>query len=147
MHPPVNLNPNTVNDSVNVTESTSTNKSASIEEDDTMSKNRYRDNMELKYSLRSIVKNAPWIRRVYLVTDNQIPYWLNLNNGDKLRIISHSDIFQNKSHLPVFSSPAIESQLHRIPGLSRRFIYFNDDVMLGEYRRPITRHLILVLSL
>ena len=41
------------------------------------------------------------------------------------------EIFPNKSHLPTFSSPAIEAHLHRIPGLSKRFIYLNDDVMFG----------------
>ena len=50
--------------------------------------------------------------------------------------ITYIDIFPNKSHLPVFSSPAIESHLHRIPGLSKRFIYFNDDVFLGAYTKP-----------
>ena len=100
------------------------------EEDDTMSANRYRDSEELRYSLRSLVKNAPWIRHIYLVTDNQVPYWLNLETS-KLSIITHEVLFANKSHLPVFSSPAIEANLHRIPGLSKKFIYFNDDVMLG----------------
>ena len=38
----------------------------------------------------------------------------------------------NKSHLPTFSSPAIEAHLHRIPGLSDKFIYLNDDVMFGK---------------
>jgi hypothetical protein len=100
------------------------------EEDDTMSANRYRDSEELRYSLRSLVKNAPWIRHIYLVTDNQIPYWLNIDT-DRLSVVTHEEIFANKSHLPVFSSPAIEANLHRIPGLSKKFIYFNDDVMLG----------------
>ncbi|KAJ8980378.1 hypothetical protein NQ317_009372 [Molorchus minor] len=36
------------------------------------------------------------------------------------------------SNLPSFSSPAIECNLHRIPGLSRKFIYFNDDIFLGK---------------
>lgn len=98
--------------------------------DDTMSQNRYRDSEELRFSLRSLMKNAPWIRHIYIVTDNQIPYWLNLETP-KLSVISHEEIFLNKSHLPVFSSPAIESNLHRIPGLSKKFIYFNDDVFLG----------------
>jgi UDP-N-acetylglucosamine-lysosomal-enzyme len=96
-----------------------------------MSVNRYRDSSELRYSLRSLVQNAPWIRHIYIVTDNQIPNWLNLETS-RLSIISHSDIFANISHLPVFSSPAIEANIHRIPGLSRRFIYFNDDVFLGQ---------------
>jgi UDP-N-acetylglucosamine-lysosomal-enzyme len=79
-----------------------------------MSPNRYRDSNELKYSLRSLIRNAPWIRHIYIVTDNQVPSWLNLESG-KLTLISHEDIFENKSHLPVFSSPAIEAHIHRIP--------------------------------
>jgi hypothetical protein len=98
--------------------------------------NRYRDSGELRYSLRSLVQYAPWIRRVYLVTDNQIPSWLNLGSEVPITVVSHADIFPNKSHLPVFSSPAIESHLHRIPGLSKKFIYFNDDVFLGAPTAP-----------
>ena len=100
------------------------------EADETYSSNRYRDSNELRYSLRSLEKYAPWVRNIYIVTDNQIPNWLNLEN-ERLFMVSHAEIFPNKSHLPVFSSPAIESHLHRIPGLSKRFIYFNDDVFLG----------------
>lgn len=97
--------------------------------------NRYRDSGELRYSIRSLVKYAPWIRKIYLVTDNQIPNWLNLEN-DRIKVVSHEDIFPNRSHLPVFSSPAIEAHLHRIPGLSKKFIYFNDDVFLGAPTSP-----------
>ena len=105
------------------------------EDDDRMSSNRYRDSDELKYSLRSLVRYAPWIRNIYIVTDNQIPKWLNVEHP-RIHMVSHSEIFPNKSHLPVFSSPAIETHLHRIPGLSKRFIYFNDDVFLGSNVRP-----------
>jgi len=45
-------------------------------------------------------------------------------------MVSHDEIFPNKDHLPTFSSPAIESNLHRIKGLSKRFIYMNDDILL-----------------
>jgi UDP-N-acetylglucosamine-lysosomal-enzyme len=93
--------------------------------------NRFQDNDELKYSLRSIEKYAPWIRNVYIVTNGQIPSWLNLSNS-RVKIITHDQIFTNKSHLPTFSSPAIESHLHRIPGLSKKFIYFNDDYILAK---------------
>lgn len=91
--------------------------------------NRYVDRNELKYSLRSLEKFAPWIRNVYLVTNGQVPHWLNLTHP-RIRLITHRDIFTNLSHLPTFSSSAIETHLHRIPGLSKRFIYFNDDVLL-----------------
>uniref|UniRef100_A0A6B2KXE3 EF-hand domain-containing protein n=1 Tax=Arcella intermedia TaxID=1963864 RepID=A0A6B2KXE3_9EUKA len=98
---------------------------------DDASANRYIDNEELRYSLRSVEKFAPWVRRIYIVTNGQIPSWLNLDLP-KLKIITHSQIYANKSHLPVFSSPSIETQLHNIPGLSRRWIYLNDDVMFGS---------------
>ena len=93
--------------------------------------NRYRDNGELKYSLRSIVKYAPWVRHVYLVTANQIPEWLDLSFS-RVTVVTHAEIYPNTSHLPVFSSPSIETHIHRIPGLSDNFIYFNDDVMLAS---------------
>lgn len=96
-----------------------------------VSSNRFRDNQELRYSLRSLFAFAPWIRQVYIVTNGQIPNWLNLNHP-RLHVITHSTIFPNQSHLPTFSSPAIESHLIDIPGLSDHFIYFNDDVMLGN---------------
>ena len=81
------------------------------------------------------MRYAPWIRHIYIVTDNQIPNWLNLRHP-RVSMVSHTDIFQNQSHLPVFSSPAIETHLHRIKGISKRFIYFNDDVFLGANVLP-----------
>ena len=96
--------------------------------DDRTSDNRYRDSDELKYSLRSLQKYAPWVRHIYIITDNQIPAWLNMK-APGLTVVPHSRIFPNKSHLPVFSSPAIETHLHRIPGLSQQFAYFNDGNM------------------
>lgn len=46
------------------------------------------------------------------------------------------EIFPNKSHLPTFSSPAIESHLHLIPGLSEKFLYLNDDVVFAAQVWP-----------
>jgi UDP-N-acetylglucosamine-lysosomal-enzyme len=100
-------------------------------EENEISANRFADNQELKYSLRSVEKFAPWVRNVYIVTNGQIPTWLNLDNP-RIKIIPHKEIFRNQSHLPTFSSPAIESHIHRIPGLSQKFIYMNDDVMFGD---------------
>jgi hypothetical protein len=100
-----------------------------------VAENRFYDNDELMFSFRSLEKYAPWIRNVYLVTNGQIPSWLNLSNP-KIRLVTHEQIFKNKSHLPTFSSPAIESHLHRINGLSKRFLYFNDDVLLMKKIYP-----------
>ncbi|KAK6644986.1 hypothetical protein RUM43_001262 [Polyplax serrata] len=92
---------------------------------------RFEDKEELRYSLRSLEMYAPWVHHVYIVTNGQIPYWLNLDHP-KLSIITHREIFTNTSDLPTFSSPAIESHLHRIPGLSKYFLYLNDDIIFGK---------------
>lgn len=116
--------------------STLINNATNAQKDNSVSgSNRFRDNEELRYSLRSIEKFAPWIRKVFIVTNGQVPYWLNTKNS-RVKIVSHADIFLNKSHLPTFSSPAIEAHLHRIKGLSDHFIYLNDDVMFGNNVYP-----------
>ena len=81
--------------------------------------------------MRSWYAHAPWIRHVYLVTNGQIPNWLNIDHP-KLTVVTHAEIFDNHTHLPTFASPAIEAHIHKIPGLSERFIYCNDDVMLAN---------------
>ncbi|KFO30294.1 N-acetylglucosamine-1-phosphotransferase subunits alpha/beta [Fukomys damarensis] len=100
-------------------------------QDEDVSASRFEDNEELRYSLRSIERHAPWVRNVFIVTNGQIPSWLNLDNP-RVTIITHQEVFRNQSHLPTFSSPAIESHIHRIQGLSQKFIYLNDDVMFGK---------------
>ncbi|XP_026065518.1 N-acetylglucosamine-1-phosphotransferase subunits alpha/beta-like isoform X2 [Carassius auratus] len=100
-------------------------------QDEDVSASRFEDNEELRYSLRSIEKHAPWVRHIFIITNSQIPSWLNLDNP-RISVVTHQDIFQNHSHLPSFSSPAIETHIHRIPGLSQKFIYLNDDVMFGK---------------
>src|SRR5690606_38982790 len=85
--------------------------------------------------LRSFEKYCPWIRTIYLVTDNQIPKWMNTSamsttGRPSIKMVNQSDIFPNKSHLPTFNSAAIEWNIHRIPGLSEKFVYFNDDFLV-----------------
>ncbi len=95
---------------------------------------RYADNDELKYSLRSVEKYAPWIRQIFIVTDNQTPAWLNTSNP-KVRIIDHKEIMP-ETCLPCFNSVLIEHFLHKIPGLSEHFLYANDDMFINK---PVTR--------
>nr|WSX79453.1 stealth conserved region 3 domain-containing protein [Streptomyces sp. NBC_00899] len=95
---------------------------------------RFRNRDELRYSLRSLATHAPWVRKIFLVTDDQTPSWLNTEHPD-IQVVSHREIFADTSLLPTFNSHAIESQLHRIEGLSEHFLYVNDDVFFG---RPLT---------
>lgn len=94
---------------------------------------RYEDHDELRYSLRALQTNAPWIQHVYLVTDRQTPRWLAAEHPG-LTVVDHREILPPEA-LPTFNSHVVESALHRIPGLAEHFLYFNDDVILG---RPVT---------
>ncbi|MCQ2153859.1 MAG: Stealth CR1 domain-containing protein [Bacteroidales bacterium] len=97
-------------------------------------KGRYADSGELKFSLRSVEKYAPWIHRIFIVTDNQIPSWLDVSNP-KVQIVDHTAIMPAES-LPCFNSRIIEHHLHNIPGLSEKFIYANDDMLLNKPVSP-----------
>lgn len=88
--------------------------------------NRFIDNSELQISLRSLAKNANWIRNVYIVTSGQVPSWLNVANP-RVKVIPHKEIFSEEEALPTFNSAAIEANIHNIPGLSDKFLYLNDD--------------------
>lgn len=90
---------------------------------------------ELKFSLRSLEMYAGWVRHVFLVTDNQVPDWLDLDHPG-LTVIDHKELFGDRGRLPTFNSHAIESQLHHIPGLAENFIYVNDDVFFGRPVQP-----------
>lgn len=92
---------------------------------------RYVEADELRYSLRSAELFLPWVRRIFLVTDNQVPEWLDLTNP-KLRLVDHTEIMPRPEWLPTFNSLAIEAQLHNIPGLAEHFIACNDDHFFGQ---------------
>lgn len=95
---------------------------------------RYFSNDELRYSLRSICKNAPWIHHIFIVTDRQCPKWLNTSD-ERISIVDHSDIIPNE-FLPVFNSAVIENWIFRIPGLSEHFLYANDDMFIAQSVKP-----------
>jgi hypothetical protein len=96
---------------------------------------RFANRDELRYSLRSVAMYASWVRNIYIVTDRQVPGWLDLGHP-QIRVIDHRDIFSDPGVLPVFNSHAIESQLHHIEGLAERYVYVNDDMFLGRPAEP-----------
>jgi Stealth protein CR2, conserved region 2/Stealth protein CR3, conserved region 3/Stealth protein CR4, conserved region 4 len=90
---------------------------------------RYVSRDELRYSMRSLERFAPWFRKIFVVTDQQVPSWLATN--PKVQIIDHQSIFADTGNLPTYNSRAIAANLHHIDGLAEHFICFNDDVFLG----------------
>lgn len=101
------------------------------------SSSRYANHDELRYSLRSLVSFAPWIRHIYVVTDDQVPPWLDVLHP-AITVVRHREIFGDTGRLPTFNSHAIESRLHRIAGLAEHFIYLNDDMFFGRPVLPNT---------
>ncbi len=90
---------------------------------------------EITYSVRSVVKFIPWIRYIFIVTDNQKPpVDEHLIKSKKVIIIDHKQII-DKKYLPTFNSNVIESHLHKIPKISQVFLYNNDDCMHLNYVR------------
>jgi len=90
---------------------------------------RFRDYGTLKYVFRSIDIYAPWIHKIFLITNGQKPSWLNMNN-EKLCFVTHKD-YIDKKYLPTFNSNVIEGNIPNIKGLSDKFILFNDDTILN----------------
>lgn len=98
-----------------------------------LNKGRFMDNNELKYSLRSVEMYAPWINKIWIVTDDQTPAWLNTEHP-KIKMVSHRDILPAE-YLPTFNSHAIEASIPNIEGLAERFLLANDDTF---FARPTT---------
>lgn len=87
---------------------------------------RFRDWGTMKYLFRGFEKHMPFIGNVFLVVsrESQVPEWIDRS---VVKVIYHKDIIPSEK-LPVFNSAAIEVFLHRIPGLSEEYVYFNDDM-------------------
>lgn len=96
---------------------------------------RHQSHDELRYSLRSVAECAGFVRHVFVVTDGQVPPWLNTDH-ERLTVVDHRDIFPEDARLPTFNSHAIECRLHRIKGLAEHYLYLNDDFLFGRPVKP-----------
>ena len=94
---------------------------------------QYFNSDELKYSMRSVYQHAPWVRKIFVLTNCAPPAWLK--PSEKIVWVDHADVF-HPDHLPCFNSHVIASYLGNIPGLSEHFIYFNDDAFIGRKLDP-----------
>ncbi|MCH8494768.1 MAG: Stealth CR1 domain-containing protein [Balneolales bacterium] len=100
---------------------------------------RFIDNGEIRFTILSIRKFAPWIRTIHIVTDHQIPGFLTEDVRKKLgvNIVYHTHLFEGYEWaLPTFNSRTLETAIWRIPELAPQFIYFNDDFLLASPVEP-----------
>ena len=97
-------------------------------------KKQYLQVNEIEYCVKSIIRFAPFIRKILIVTDNQTPSFNGIEElilSKKVRIVDHKEIFKGyEEHLPTFNPRSIDALLYRIDGLAERFVYFNDDMFL-----------------
>lgn len=104
-------------------------------------KTRFEQVNEIQYTIDSILKYAPFINNIFVVTDNQTPNFLKdkekTTKYNNVIIIDHKVIFRGyEEYLPTFNCRPIETCIYRIPNLSEHFIYFNDDFFLINPTSP-----------
>ena len=97
---------------------------------------RFRNMDIFRYWFRAVEQYAPWVNKVFLVTNGTFPKWIN-EKHPKLVLVKHSDYIPEEL-LPTFNSHTIELFMHRIKGLSEQFVYFNDDFFLNAPVLPET---------
>jgi hypothetical protein len=102
---------------------------------------RFSDEGELAWCLASIVRFAPWFRRIWIVSDDQRPVLLDTLRGTpwetRVRLVDHRTLFAGlEDCLPTFNSRSISSLFWRIPGIAERHVYFNDDFVLLQPVQP-----------
>lgn len=111
--------------------------------DDVGGETRYASFDELAWSIASVNRFMPWVHKIYIVTDGQDPSdQLELTRRTfehpiPVEVVDHSVVFRGYEHvLPVFNCNSIEAVMWRIPGLSDKYIYFNDDMFVLAPMRP-----------
>lgn len=119
------------------------NGNQSLMSDNCAGNTRYRSLGEIDWCVFSILKFAPFFRKIFIVTDNQNPHVERLVNKyfpdstTPIEIVDHKVIFKDyEQSLPTFNSLSIATMLWRIPDLQERFVYFNDDIMLWNPVQP-----------
>ena len=76
--------------------------------------------------IQCIKKFMPFVDRIFVILamESQKQDWMD---EEGVNIVYHKD-FMPDEFLPTFNSRAIELYMYKIPGLSERFIYGNDDM-------------------
>ena len=95
---------------------------------------RFRNWNFFRYWFRAVERYAPWVNKVFLVTNGKFPDWIN-PECKKIKLVKHSDYIPEK-YLPTFNSNTIELNLGRIEELSEHFVLFNDDIFINAPVKP-----------
>jgi hypothetical protein len=94
--------------------------------------NRIGKRDELRFCLRGLYYNMPWLRKIYLVTwGKQFPEWLDEAECAKLNppIIRIDQAILNNGKR-MYGSLSVEACIHLIPNISEYFFYANSDMFV-----------------
>lgn len=102
---------------------------------------RFQDSGELNYCVASLLKFAPWIRTIFIVSDQQQPglmAWVQASDKpERVQVVDHQTLFAGLDvPLPTFNIRSLISVLWRIPGLAERYVFLNDDFVLLQPVAP-----------
>ena len=90
------------------------------------------DNEEMRYSIRSILKYIPWVRKIFIVMPNEkVRYFKPYDEiKEKILYVKDKDLLGHESA----NIYAFTFNLFRLEkfGLSENFIYFDDDFFVGK---------------
>ncbi|WP_046470721.1 glycosyltransferase [Allosalinactinospora lopnorensis] len=93
------------------------------------------DAEKLRYSVRSVAMFAPWIRRIFVVTENGAPEWLETAHPG-ITVLPHRELAGAGGTLPLFAPLRTGPRLHTIDGLSEHFLHLRADVFIGRPLAP-----------
>lgn len=129
------------NDSVHREKLANTLKTLGIPVPSSVTGSRLKDAGELEFCITAILRFAPWIRTIHIVTDHQTPPFVKKVGGtafaDRIVVVDHKEIFSGyEQYLPTFNTRSITTLLHRIPNISDNFIFLNDDYFIIKPVNP-----------
>ncbi len=112
-----------------------------IEKDVAVEPTRIHQHNEIHYCLHALRRFAPWIRTIYIISNQQTPQTVidlkGTDFGNKIKMINQNELLRDVgAEFPVFNSLSIEWLIWQIKGLSNQFLYFNDDFFIIRDVRP-----------
>ena len=90
------------------------------------------DNEELRYSVRSILENIPWIRKIFILMPNEkVKYFKSVNKiKEKIIYIKDKDLLgYDSANIFAFTFNLFKMEKFNT---SKNFIYMEDDFFIGK---------------
>lgn len=102
---------------------------------------RINQDNEIYYCLKLLSRNLPWLRNIYIITNQQTPPAIdNLkdkNLSQKIQIVDQNKLLELINiKTPIFNSLSVEWLMWLIPDLSTHFLYLNDDFFVTRPLQP-----------